>query len=140
MKIILSAQITWLCNGDFVKESEKKVARVEAREGEKNKWVATLTILVRVHGFSCHQNTEKTVANFSPFSHRLCCPSVSSITLCFRTPTRLTPGTTSAPSRTSGAMTTPPSTWARTPTLDIRVCTFDLSHIHPPVLFGVINF
>ena len=29
-----------------MKESEKKVARVETKEGEKNKWVATLTILV----------------------------------------------------------------------------------------------
>jgi len=38
-------KITWLCNGDFVKESEKKVAKVEAMQGERNKWVASLTIL-----------------------------------------------------------------------------------------------
>ena len=40
-------KVTWLCNGDFVKESDRKAAKLEARPGEKNKWNATLTILVR---------------------------------------------------------------------------------------------
>lgn len=40
-------KVTWLCNGDFVKESDRKTAKLEARPGEKNKWNATLTILVR---------------------------------------------------------------------------------------------
>jgi len=38
-------KITWLCNGDFVKESDRKYSKLEARAGEKNKWNATLTIL-----------------------------------------------------------------------------------------------
>jgi len=38
-------KISWLCNGDFVKESERKVARLEPRHGELNKWNASLTIL-----------------------------------------------------------------------------------------------
>jgi len=38
-------KVTWLCNGDFVKESDRKTAKLEARPGEKNKWNATLTIL-----------------------------------------------------------------------------------------------
>jgi hypothetical protein len=38
-------KITWLCNGDFVKESDRKQAKLEQRPGEKNKWNATLTIL-----------------------------------------------------------------------------------------------
>ena len=39
-------RISWLCNGDFVKESEKKVAKLEPMEGAgRNKWRATLTIL-----------------------------------------------------------------------------------------------
>lgn len=38
-------KITWLCNGDFVKESDRKFSKLEARP-EKNKWNATLTILV----------------------------------------------------------------------------------------------
>ena len=45
-------KIQWLCNGDFVKESERKFAKLEQKVGEngrieKNKWAATLTILVR---------------------------------------------------------------------------------------------
>ena len=45
-------KVTWLCNGDFVKESERKFSKLEPRVGqdgrlEKNKWNATLTILVR---------------------------------------------------------------------------------------------
>ena len=39
-------QVTWLCNGDFVKESERKVAKLEPMEGA-NKWKASLTIMVR---------------------------------------------------------------------------------------------
>ena len=39
-------KITWLCNGDFIKESDTKTSRLEARPGEKSKWNATLTILV----------------------------------------------------------------------------------------------
>ena len=38
-------QVTWLCNGDFVKESERKVAKLEPMEGA-NKWKASLTITV----------------------------------------------------------------------------------------------
>ena len=41
-------KITWLCNGDFIKESERKSSKLEPRAGEKNKWNATLTILVRI--------------------------------------------------------------------------------------------
>jgi hypothetical protein len=41
-------KVTWLCNGDFVKESDRKTAKLEQRPGEKNKWNATLTILVRM--------------------------------------------------------------------------------------------
>lgn len=41
-------KITWLCNGDFVKESDRKFSKLEPRVGEKNKWNATLTILVSV--------------------------------------------------------------------------------------------
>ena len=39
-------KVTWLCNGDFVIESDRKQAKLEARPGEKNKWNATLTIMV----------------------------------------------------------------------------------------------
>jgi len=38
-------KITWLCNGDFIKESERKYSKLEPRVGEKNKWNATLTIV-----------------------------------------------------------------------------------------------
>jgi len=38
-------KITWLCNGDFVKEDDRKRSRLEARAGELNKWTASLTIL-----------------------------------------------------------------------------------------------
>jgi len=38
-------KVTWLCNGDFVKESERKISRLEQRAGELNKWTVTLTIL-----------------------------------------------------------------------------------------------
>uniref|UniRef100_A0A0K2TYB8 Ig-like domain-containing protein n=1 Tax=Lepeophtheirus salmonis TaxID=72036 RepID=A0A0K2TYB8_LEPSM len=38
-------KITWLCNGDFIKESDRKYAKLEPRVGEKNKWNATLTIV-----------------------------------------------------------------------------------------------
>merc|ERR1711970_1304947 len=38
-------KITWLCNGDFVKESDRKKSTLEAKAGDKNKWVAMLTIL-----------------------------------------------------------------------------------------------
>jgi len=34
-----------LCNGDFVKESDRKLSSLANIEGEKNKWVAKLTIL-----------------------------------------------------------------------------------------------
>ena len=45
-------KIQWLCNGDFVKESERKFSKLqqkvdESGRVEKNKWAATLTILVR---------------------------------------------------------------------------------------------
>ena len=43
------SKITWLCNGDFVKESERKFSKLEPRVGEKNKWNATLTILVSTY-------------------------------------------------------------------------------------------
>lgn len=39
-------KVTWLCNGDFIKESDRKYAKLEPRAGEKNKWNATLTIVV----------------------------------------------------------------------------------------------
>ena len=39
-------QISWLCNGDFVKESERKVSSLTSLEGERNKWAARMTILV----------------------------------------------------------------------------------------------
>jgi len=38
-------KITWLCNGDFVKESDRKKSKLEQRAGETNKWTASLTIL-----------------------------------------------------------------------------------------------
>merc|ERR1712029_558408 len=38
-------KITWLCNGDFIKESDRKFSKLEPRAGDKNKWNATLTIL-----------------------------------------------------------------------------------------------
>jgi len=41
-------KISWLCNGDFVKESDRKISRLEPRHGETNKWNATLTILAPV--------------------------------------------------------------------------------------------
>jgi len=37
-------KISWLCDGDFVKESDRKVSSLEPRQGETNKWTATLTI------------------------------------------------------------------------------------------------
>ena len=39
-------KVTWLCNGDFIKESERKHSKLEPRIGEKNKWTAILTIIV----------------------------------------------------------------------------------------------
>ena len=39
-------KISWLCNGDFVKESDRKYSKLEPRHGEKNKWNATMHILV----------------------------------------------------------------------------------------------
>ena len=41
-----SLQITWLCNGDFVKESDRKLSSLSSLEGGKNKWAAKMTILV----------------------------------------------------------------------------------------------
>jgi len=38
-------KITWLCNGDFVKESDRKQSSLINMEGEKNKWIAKLVIL-----------------------------------------------------------------------------------------------
>jgi len=39
-------KVTWLCNGDFVKESDRKFSKLEARpDGHKNRWTCTLTIL-----------------------------------------------------------------------------------------------
>ena len=40
-------QVTWLCNGDFVKESERKISKLEPMEGA-NKWRASLVITVCV--------------------------------------------------------------------------------------------
>ncbi len=40
-------KVTWLCNGDFIKESDRKHSRLEPRPGEKNKWNAVLTIQVQ---------------------------------------------------------------------------------------------
>jgi len=39
-------KISWLCNGDFVKESDRKYSKLEPRHGEKNKWNATMHILM----------------------------------------------------------------------------------------------
>ena len=46
-------KIQWLCNGDFVKESERKFSKLqqkvdESGRVEKNKWAATLTILGKI--------------------------------------------------------------------------------------------
>ena len=41
-------KVTWLCNGDFVKESDRKFAKLEARPDGKNRWNCTLTILVSI--------------------------------------------------------------------------------------------
>merc|ERR1711936_222153 len=38
-------KITWLCNGDFVKESDRKFASLSCLEGGRNKWAAKMTIL-----------------------------------------------------------------------------------------------
>merc|ERR1711874_17120 len=38
-------KITWLCNGDFVKESDRKLSSLSCLEGGKNKWAAKMTIL-----------------------------------------------------------------------------------------------
>ena len=38
--------MTWLCNGDFIKESERKTSKLEPMPGHKNKWIAAMTILV----------------------------------------------------------------------------------------------
>ena len=46
---ILLDQVTWLCNGDFVKESERKMSKLEPMEGA-NKWRASLVITVCVFG------------------------------------------------------------------------------------------
>lgn len=40
-------KVSWLCNGDFIKESDRKYSKLEPRHGEKNKWNATMHILVR---------------------------------------------------------------------------------------------
>ena len=40
-------QVTWLCNGDFVKESDRKISKLEPMEGA-NKWRASLVITVCV--------------------------------------------------------------------------------------------
>ena len=39
-------QISWLCNGDFVKESDRKQSSLASMEGERNKWAARMTITV----------------------------------------------------------------------------------------------
>ena len=44
-------QVTWLCNGDFVKESERKMSKLEPMEGA-NKWRASLVITVCVFGLA----------------------------------------------------------------------------------------
>ena len=41
--------MTWLCNGDFVKESERKMSKLEPMEGA-NKWRASLVITVCAFG------------------------------------------------------------------------------------------
>ena len=38
--------MSWLCNGDFIKESERKSSKLEPMPGHKNKWIAAMTILV----------------------------------------------------------------------------------------------
>ena len=38
-------KISWLCNGDFVKENERHISRLEKRADGLNKWTASLTIL-----------------------------------------------------------------------------------------------
>jgi len=37
-------KISWLCNGDFVKESDRKQSSLASMEGERNKWAARMTI------------------------------------------------------------------------------------------------
>ena len=55
-------KVTWLCNGDFVKESDRKFAKLESRPDGKNRWNCTLTILVSTYGlfFICVCNTFQT--------------------------------------------------------------------------------
>ena len=55
-------KVTWLCNGDFVKESDRKFAKLESRPDGKNRWNCTLTILVSTYGlfFMCVCNTFQT--------------------------------------------------------------------------------
>jgi hypothetical protein len=60
-------KISWLCNGDFVKETERKFSKLEPRAGEKNKWNATLTILVSLIP---KQNFDETHKNHRLIIHR----------------------------------------------------------------------
>lgn len=39
-------KVSWLCNGDFIKESDRKSSKLEPMPGHKNKWIAAMTILV----------------------------------------------------------------------------------------------
>ena len=45
-KFLKFSQISWLCNGDFVKESDRKQSTLTSMEGERNKWAARMTITV----------------------------------------------------------------------------------------------
>lgn len=45
-------KVTWLCDGDFIQESDTKSSRLETRPGEPDKWNATLTILVIIIDFA----------------------------------------------------------------------------------------
>lgn len=38
-------KVSWLCNGDFIKESDRKSSKLEPMPGHKNKWIAAMTIL-----------------------------------------------------------------------------------------------
>ena len=47
INLIINCKVSWLCNGDFIKESDRKSSKLEPMPGHKNKWIAAMTILVR---------------------------------------------------------------------------------------------
>ena len=118
-----SSQITWLCNGDFVKESDRKMSSLNLMENEKNKWTAKLTILVshsilinppykhrlKTHcaiylclgSIHCHQVKLLYIALSEPRHHLI-------IVFChyFRIPVKMTLETTNVQPKINGEMTT----------------------------------